>query len=119
MQNLLNTIDINVIIAIVVVVALTLYFYFLKGKVSFYDEMKLALMVVGVAFRDDKVKKISDIAFNIVKTLETMDKSNEDKKEEAVKQATEEIFKELGVVLDPQIVDTLIEVAVAHLPKTN
>lgn len=119
MQNLLNTIDINVLIGIGIIIALTLYFYFAKGKVQLYDEVKLALMLVGVAFRDDKVKRISEVTFNIVQTLEKMDKSNEEKKEVAVKQATEEIFKELDVVLDPQIVDTLIEVAVAYLPKTN
>jgi len=118
-MEILNAIDINLLIGVLITIGLTLYLYFAKGKVNFYDEMKLAILISGTVIRDDKVTKMSNIVLNIVKTLENMDKSNAEKKNEAIKQATEEINKELGIILNPLLIDTIIEVAVSHLPKTN
>lgn len=119
MQEILSLIDVNVIIGTVISILLVYFFSYFKGKINVYDEVKVALSVAGIVFRTDKIKKITDIAINIVKAVEELDKSNADKKELAVQEASSKINKELNINVDSAILNTVIDIAVSHMPKTN
>lgn len=115
--------DFNVIFAMFIGVALAALIKFVfplyKDRDSIYKDVKQALLLFGYAFRDEKVKGMADIIFNIVAIVEQYDKSNVAKQYEAMEQAYNELLSEFDIVLDDEVVQLLVDIAVSHLPPTN
>ena len=115
--------DFNVITAVAVGVALVVLIRFVfplyKDRASIYKDVKTALLLFGYAFRDDKIKAITDMIFNIVSVVEELDKSSITKQYEAMTQAYDALLAEFDIVLDPDIIQLLVDIAVAYLPKTG
>ena len=118
--------DFNIITGILVAIGLVLLVKiglpFLKAKGmkgNIYDDMKLALMLFGYAFRDEKIKEITSIIYNIVATIEELDITPIDKQHEAIEIAFIDLMDELNIVLDDAALELIINIAVAYLPATN
>ena len=115
--------DFNVITAIGVGIALVVLIRFVfplyKDRSSIYKDVKQGLLLFGYAFRDDKIKAITDMIFGIVSVVEELDKSNITKQYEAMTQAYDALLAEFDIVLDPDIIQLLVDIAVAHLPETG
>lgn len=118
--------DFNIITGIGVAAALVLAVVFLfpylrKQGVTkdLYKDIKMGLMVFGYAFRDDKVKQITAMMLAIVTSVEKLDIASEDKKQEALEVAFKEMMEQLNIVLDPEALSLIIDIAVSYLPPTN
>lgn len=115
--------DFNVISGMFVAVALVLLIRFVfplyKDRTSIYADVKQGLLLFGYAFRDDKIKEITDALLNIVLIVEELDKPNITKQYEAMVLAYDELLAEFDIVLDDEVVELLVNIAVAHLPPTN
>lgn len=118
--------DFNVVSAIGIIVVLLLIYIFvlpyLKAKgmqSSIYKDIKMGLLVFGYAFRDDKVKKMVDMLYGIVASIESLDIAPEDKKDKAVRVAFDNLLAEFEIVLDEEVISLIIDIAVAYLPPTN
>ena len=93
---------------------------YLKAKnLDYYNEIKLALMLCGYAFRNDKLKRISDLALEVVEAVEELSLTSDEKKEEAVAIISQELLTEFNIVIDDETIALIIAVAVTLLPKTN
>lgn len=119
-------IDFNIITGILVAIGLILLVRvglpYLKAKGmkgNIYEDMKLALMLFGYAFRDEKIKDITSKIYNIVATIEKLDITPIEKQEEAIEIAFKELMDELDIVLDDDALELIINIAVAYLPATN
>ena len=115
--------DFNTVTAILVAIGLVLLIRFVfplyKDRTSIYKDVKQGLLLFGYAFRDEKIKQITDTIFNIVSIVEQYDKSNISKQYEAMTKAYDELLTEFDIVLDDKVVELLVDIAVAHLPPTN
>jgi len=89
-----------------------------KG-LDYYKEAKLALMITGYAFRDEKVKAIADTALTIVSGLEELSITSDEKHQAAITELSKELLQEFNLELDEAALDLLIELAVILLPPTN
>lgn len=121
MKELFDIIDFSIVIQLVTVLALFLFIRYGKGRVKpdLYDDVKLAVVVSGTLFRNDKIKLMSDIVYKAVSTIEQLDRSNEEKHQIAMEEATKEIAKTLNVDVDKELINKMVQVAVSHLPKTK
>ena len=81
--------------------------------------LKQALLLFGYAFREDKIKKITDMIYNVVSIVEQLDKSNITKQYIAITDAYENLLEEFDIVLDEKVIKLLVDIAVAYLPKTD
>ena len=115
--------DFNVITAVAVGVALVVLIRFVfplyKDRSSIYKDVKTGLLMFGYAFRDDKIKAITDTIFSIVSIVEELDKSNITKQYEAITLAYDKLLAEFDIVLDDEVVELLVDIAVSYLPKTE
>lgn len=116
--------DFSVISAIGIIAAIILFVqfampYLRKNHVDIYEQVKLGLLIFGVAFRDDKVKKIADLVLTIVKQMEKLDLSPEEKLYLAIDEAFVTILTELNIELEAEVIEMLVHVAVSFLPPTN
>jgi hypothetical protein len=112
--------DWNIIIALLVVVALCAFFIFMKKRnFKYYNVIKLALLIVGMSFKDVKIKGIADIAMIIVKELEKLDMASTDKQKEAIKAAAVEIFARFNITLDDDVLARIVDIAVAYMPENQ
>lgn len=116
--------DYNFLIAVGIVFGLWAFLYYLvpwlkKHNAEYYDEVKLALLLCGYAFRDDKVKNIADIAYEIVDDLESLAITPEEKHNEAVTMLSQKILTEMHIDLDDDALDMIVQLAVTLLPKTH
>ncbi len=115
--------DFDVITGILVAVALVLLIRFVfplyKDRSSIYKDVKAALLLFGYAFREDKIKKITDMIYNVVSIVEQLDKSNITKQYIAMTDAYENLLEEFDIVLDEKVIKLLVDIAVAYLPKTD
>ena len=115
--------DFNVISGMFVAVALVLLIRFVfplyKDRTSIYADVKQGLLLFGYAFRDDKIKEIADALLNIVLIVEELDKPNITKQYEAIVLAYDKLLAEFDIILDDEVVELLVNIAVAHLPPTN
>ena len=115
--------DFNVITAVGVGVALVVLIRFVfplyKDRSTIYKDVKTGLLLFGYAFREDKIKAITDTIFNIVSIVEELDKSNITKQYEAMTLAYDKLLSELDIVLEDEVVELLIDIAVSYLPKTE
>ena len=84
---------------------------------DYMTELKLALLLAKMSFKDIKLQKIADILMSIVTGLEMTKLSAQEKKAEAMKKAIQEIYEKTGVNLDEATLSTIIDIAVAHMQK--
>lgn len=117
--------DFNLLTGILVAVAIILFIrigipYLKKmGYKDIYTDVKMALLLFGYAFREDKVKTITNIILGIVNETEKLDIAPEEKKEEAVEVAFRKIIEILELEIDEEAIATIINIAVAYLPPTH
>lgn len=115
--------EFNTIYAMLVGVALVLLVRFVfplyKDRSSIYKDVKRALLLFGYAFRDEKVKEITNTIFNIVAIIEQYDKDNLAKQYEAMTQAYDELLAEFDIALDDKVIQLLVDIAVSYLPPTG
>lgn len=93
--------------------------YLKKRKLEYYKEVKLALMLFSYAFRYDKVKRIADLALEIVKSIEELSLSPEEKRIEALTIISQRLLNEFNIVIDDDALGLIIDIAVTLLPPTN
>lgn len=117
--------DFNLIYAILVAIAIVLFITFVspllqkKGKPNIYTDIKMGLLLFGYAFRDEKIKAITDLVLKVVRETEKLDLAPDDKKEEAIEIAFRALIKELALEIDEDAIETIVNIAVAYLPPTN
>lgn len=115
--------DLNVVsgifIAIVLVLLVRFVFPLYKDRGTIYKDVKAGLMLFGYAFREEKVKAITDILFNVVSIIEQYDKPNIDKQYEAMEKAQKALLEEFDIVLDDRLMELIVDIAVAYLPATK
>ena len=115
--------DWNIIIAAAVMVGIIVLIRFVfplyKDRKSLYADIKAGLLLFGYAFRDDKVKAIADIMYGVVSAVEELDKSNPCKQRDAVARAHEKLLQEIGVEIDSEAMELMVDIAVAYLPPTG
>lgn len=117
--------DFNLIYAILVAIAIVLFITFVspllqkKGKSNIYTDIKMGLLLFGYAFRDEKIKAITDLVLKVVRETEKLDLAPDDKKEEAIEIAFRALIKELALEIDEDAIETIVNIAVAYLPPTN
>ena len=67
---------------------------------DYYKEVKFALMLCSYAFRYDKIVKISNLALEIVKSIEELSLSPEEKRIEALTIISHRLLDELNIIID-------------------
>lgn len=118
--------DFNVAYGIGLAVALILLIRFVfpylraKGmKGNIYEDIKMGLLLFGYAFREEKVKRITAMLYEIVSNIEELDVAPDDKKAQAVRVAFDKLLADFEIVLDEEAIELIIDIAVAYLPPTN
>lgn len=114
----------NILYAVGLVVALFVFVkwiapYLKKNNMDYYNEIKLALLLCGYAFRSDKIKAIASIALAVVTQLEQLVLTPEEKHQEAVAKIADSLLKELNIELDRDALDIIVQIAVSLLPPTH
>lgn len=118
MNNLTNLINTDTVLAIVIAIGFFVILKFMKDKkikLDYITELKLALLLAKMSFKDVKLQKIADILMSIVTGLEMTNMSAKEKKAEAMQKAIKEICDKTGVSLDEATLSTIIDIAVAHM----
>ena len=116
--------DFNILSAILIMVGIIVFVkiimpYLKRNNIDFYEEIKLGLLLFGHVYRDDKIKAISKTALEIVKNLEYLSLSPEEKHYLAVDKVFRELLDEFDIELPEKAVELIIRIAVAQLPPTN
>ncbi len=117
--------DFNLLTAILVAVVIILFVKFAmpwlkeRGYGDIYTDVKAGLLLFGYAFRDEKVKAITDLILRIVKETEQLSIAAEGKREEAVDIAFRALIKELNIEIEDDAIRTIINIAVSYLPPTH
>jgi hypothetical protein len=116
--------DWNVTNGLIVISAIMIFIIFIKPflqskNFKYYDEVKLGLLLFGFTFRDDKIKQIADTALFIVKQMETLELTPDEKHYLAVEEVFRELLTEFNIELPEDAISLLIQCAVAMLPPTN
>lgn len=88
-------------------------------KLDYYKEVKFALMICSYAFRYDKIVKISNLALEIVKSIEELSLSPEEKRIEALTIISQRLLNEFNIAIDNDTLGLIIDIAVTLLPPTN
>lgn len=110
----------NAIFALLLVIALTIFFAYTRKKgFKYYEEVKLALLICGMSFKDAKIKAIADICMAIVRELEKLDMASTDKHKEAIKQAATQMLYKLGIEFDEDVLALIVDIAVAYMPENQ
>lgn len=116
--NIINAIGIMAIIILLIVYGFPYLRKMNIGK-DIYADIKKGLMVFGYAFRDEKVKAITDMIYGIVETVEKLDMAGKDKQLEAMQAAFTKLMEEFDIVLDEGAMLLIIDIAVSYLPATK
>lgn len=114
--------DMNMVISVGIVIGFCGVLIMMKKNgvnFSYYNEVKLALLLGGTMVKDVKVKAIMTICMGIVQGLEKADKSSAEKRKVAIEEAIEEIYEKCGVKMDKEIVGQIIDIAVANMPENQ
>ena len=86
-----------------------------KFKFDYYSELKMALLLASISFKDIKLKKLADICMTIVIALEKTNKTAQEKKAIAMKEVMKELHKKMNLKLDEEIVSIIIDIAVSYM----
>ena len=122
MGNLMNIFNSETVFAIVIAIGFFVILKVMKDKkikLDYIIELKLALLLAKMSFKDIKLQKIADILMSIVTGLEITNMTAQEKKAEAMKKAIKEIYEKTGVSLDETTLSTIIDIAVAHMQDKN
>ena len=122
MGNLINIFNSETVLAIVIAIGFFVILKVMKDKkikLDYITELKLALLLAKMSFKDIKLQKIADILMSIVTGLEMTNMTTQEKKAEAMKKAIKEIYEKTGVSLDETTLSTIIDIAVAHMQDKN
>lgn len=122
MGNLMNIFNSETVLAIVIAIGFFVILKVMKDKkikLDYITELKLALLLAKMSFKDIKLQKIADILMSIVTGLEMTNMTAQEKKAEAMKKAIKEIYEKTGVSLDETTLSTIIDIAVAHMQDKN
>ena len=122
MGNLMNIFNSEIVFAIVIAIGFFVILKVMKDKkikLDYITELKLALLLAKMSFKDIKLQKIADILMSIVTGLEITNMTAQEKKAEAMKKAIKEIYEKTGVSLDETTLSTIIDIAVAHMQDKN
>ena len=116
--------DFNIVNASAIAVLIVIFIryilpYLKKTKSSYYEEIKLGLMLFGYAFRDEKVREIANTVLVIVREIESLHLAPDEKHSIAVEQTFKVLVEEFNMELEPDAMDLIIRLAVSMLPKTN
>ena len=116
--------DFNIVYALLIAVGVVIFVRFVKpylkkNNINIYEEIKLFLLVSGYAFRDEKIKAISATALEVVKSMEQLSFSADEKHYLAVDEIFRRLLDEFDIELDEEIIETIIRIAVSALPPTN
>lgn len=116
--------DFNILYALLIAVGVVIFVrfakpYLKKNNINIYEEIKLFLLVSGYAFRDEKIKAISATALEVVKSMEQLSFSADEKHYLAVGEVFRRLLDEFDIELDEEIIETIIRIAVSALPPTN
>lgn len=116
--------DFNILYAIALMIGVIVFLrvivpYLKKNNVDFYEEIKLFLLLSGYAFREEKIKVISQTALEVVKQFEKLHISPEEKHYLAVDEVFRKLLVEFNIELDEEVIETIIMIAVSQLPPTN
>ncbi|WP_066503740.1 hypothetical protein [Abyssisolibacter fermentans] len=114
----------DIIIGILIVTALLIFLkyivpYLKMNKMDFYREIKLGLMIFGYTFKDEKIKAIADMTYEVVNDLQILSDTPIEKQNEAVRQLSGKIMDEFGVGIEPKALDLIVQIAVTLLPTKN
>lgn len=115
----------NIIFATLIVAGVSLYLIYArpwlnKKNFDYFDEIKLALLLTGFAFRDEKIKLIVDIAYKVVSALEKYENiSSEEKHLQAVQEISTLLVNEANIVLSEEALDLIVDITVSLLPATK
>lgn len=116
--------DFNVLSAMFIMVGVILFLrvimpYLKKNNIEFYEEMKLGLLLFGYVYRDDKIKEISKVALEVVKSLEDLSLTADEKHYLAVDEVFRRLLMEFDIEVEEEVIEMIVRVAVAQLPPTN
>lgn len=116
--------DLNILYAIAILASVIIFRrivmpFLKKNNLELYEEVKIALLLMGYSFRDEKIKDITKVALELVKDLEKLSIAPEDKLEVAVAEVSKKLIKDFNIVLDNEILELIVSVAVSTLPPTN
>ena len=116
--------DFNVLYALLIAVGVVLFVRFVKpylkkNNINIYEEVKLFLLVSGFAFRDEKIKAITATALEVVRNMEQLSFSADEKHYLAVDEVFRRLLDEFNIELDEEIVETIVRIAVSALPPTH
>ncbi|HZK71074.1 MAG TPA: hypothetical protein VFD03_06085 [Clostridia bacterium] len=93
---------------------------YLKAKnLDYYNEIKLALLFFNYAFRDEKLKRIADIALEVVSQIEELSLTPEEKHVEAITRISQELLVQFDILLDDEVLGLIVQIAVTLLPPTH
>ena len=117
-------IDFNVTNGLIVVTAIMVFLliikpYLQKNNLNYYEEIKLGLLMFGFVFRDDKVKQMANTVLFIVKEMEKLDLTPDEKHYLAVDEVFRTLLEEFNIELPEDAIALLIRAAVSLLPPTN
>lgn len=117
--------DFNILTGILIAVGILLFVRFgmpllkERGYSDIYTDVKAGLLIFGYAFRDEKIKAITDLILRIVKETEKLSLAADEKREEAIDLAFRALIKELRIDIDEKAIKTIINIVVSYLPPTN
>ncbi len=120
----LSILNNDILVAVLVVIGLFLFVKYVdpfmkKKKLAYYNEVKLGLMVLGYALREDKLKQIANEALEIVRELEALALHSIEKHDEAVYQLSRRLLDKYEISIEDGALDLIVDMAVALLVKTN
>ena len=116
--------DLNILYAIAIFAGVVLFTrvimpYLKRNNLELYDEVKLALLIMGHSFRDEKIKRITDIALDLAKDLEKIAIAPEDKLTVVVEEVSKKLIKDFKIDLEDEVLEVIVRVVVSILPPTN
>ena len=117
-------INLSLVLAFLMIAGIVSYLRYVgpllrKKGLDYYEEVSLALMITGYAFRDEKIKDIAEVALIVVRGLERLSLTSEEKHEEAIEILSKKLLDEFNLQLEEGALDLLIQIAVTMLPATN
>ena len=118
------SIDFNILYAVIIAIGVVLYVRFVKpylkkNKIDVFEEVKLFLIVSGFAIRDDKARAMFAMILDIVKNLEALDLSPDEKHFIAVDNAIRQLLIDFEIDIPEQVIEGLIRIAVTQLEPTH
>lgn len=116
--------DLNILYAIAILAGVILFRrvgmpFLRRNNLELYEEVKLALLIMGYSFREEKIKNITKVTLELVKDLEKIAITSEEKLEVAIEEVSKKLIKDFNIVLEDEAIALIIRVAVSTLAATH